>query len=225
MAPQCRTDTGVVTPDTYHHGDLPNALRAAATELIAEKGLGGFSLREGARRAGVSHTAPAHHFGDTAGLLTSLALEGFAHLEAQMRAAAESESEPYAKLSAIGRAYVETGTSNPSYCTILFREDLVRIDDPNSMAAAQDCMGVLKETLVLVAEEIQEQAGVEISSSQLDTAAKLCWTSMHGLVVLWPSMQAAAKVIDQQDQSLSLAELIDGFTKVIVNGMRSSALG
>ena len=69
--------TSVTSATTYHHGDLPNALRRAAVEVIEERGLGAFSLREVARRAGVSHTAPAHHFGDMRGLLTSVAIEGF----------------------------------------------------------------------------------------------------------------------------------------------------
>ena len=54
----------------YHHGDLPAALRAAAVDLIQERGPAKFSLREVARRAGVSYAAPSHHFGDARGLLS-----------------------------------------------------------------------------------------------------------------------------------------------------------
>ncbi len=61
----------------YHHGDLRRALLAAALEAIEESGPAALSLRDLARRAGVSHAAPAHHFGDKAGLLTALAAEGF----------------------------------------------------------------------------------------------------------------------------------------------------
>src|SRR5258707_3669661 len=75
-------DPVTVATDRYHHGDLPNALRRAAVEVIEERGLAAFSLREVARRAGVSHNAPAHHFGDVRGLLTSLAVEGFDLLSA-----------------------------------------------------------------------------------------------------------------------------------------------
>ena len=61
----------------YHHGALRPALLAAAEAVIAERGVDGFSLRETARRAGVSPAAPAHHFGDARGLLTALATEAF----------------------------------------------------------------------------------------------------------------------------------------------------
>jgi AcrR family transcriptional regulator len=92
--------------DGYHHGDLPNALRRAAVEVIEERGAGGFSLREVARRAGVSHTAPAHHFGDMKGLLTSVAEEGFAALHAASEAAVSTSDDPVEQLTALGRAYV-----------------------------------------------------------------------------------------------------------------------
>ena len=61
----------------YHHGDLAAALLAAAEAELAEKGVEAFSLRSVAKRAGVSHAAPAHHFGDATGVLTALATEGF----------------------------------------------------------------------------------------------------------------------------------------------------
>lgn len=60
-------------PRPYHHGDLRAALLHAAEEELAERGMEAFSLRSVAKRAGVSHAAPAHHFGDAQGLLTALA--------------------------------------------------------------------------------------------------------------------------------------------------------
>ncbi|NBO21074.1 MAG: TetR/AcrR family transcriptional regulator, partial [Rhodobacteraceae bacterium] len=67
----------------YHHGDLATALIAAAHQELSEQGAAGFSLRRVARRAGVSHAAPAHHFGDAAGLLAALAAQGFRRLIGQ----------------------------------------------------------------------------------------------------------------------------------------------
>ena len=64
----------------YHHGNLRAVLLEAALAEIAERGPQALSLRELARRAGVSHAAPAHHFGDKPGLLTAIAAEGFRRL-------------------------------------------------------------------------------------------------------------------------------------------------
>ena len=66
----------------YHHGQLREALVASGRTLLAERGIRGFTLRECARRAGVSHGAPAHHFGDAAGMLTAYAAQGFARIRA-----------------------------------------------------------------------------------------------------------------------------------------------
>src|SRR5687768_2929710 len=74
-------------PRSYHHGALREALISAAAALIEQKGLEGFSLRETARRAGVSPSAPAHHFGDARGLLTAIATQGFEALAAALEAA------------------------------------------------------------------------------------------------------------------------------------------
>ena len=67
----------IVAGRPYHHGDLQRTLLAAAVAAIGESGPAALSLRDLARRAGVSHAAPTHHFGDKAGLLTVLATQGF----------------------------------------------------------------------------------------------------------------------------------------------------
>src|SRR5260370_38273616 len=64
----------------FHHGSLHEALVAAADAVLTERGVEGFTLREAARRAGVSPAAPAHHFGSATGLLTEVAIRGFEEL-------------------------------------------------------------------------------------------------------------------------------------------------
>src|SRR5215208_779795 len=115
--------------ERYHHGDLPNALRRAAVDVIVERGLGGFSLREVARRAGVSHTAPAHHFGDVRGLLTSVAEEGFVLLHDASEAAVAGGGAPVERLAALGEAYVGMARLHPAHCEVMFRTDLVDEND------------------------------------------------------------------------------------------------
>jgi AcrR family transcriptional regulator len=173
-----------VTPDRYHHGDLPNALRRAAVEVIDEQGLGRFSLREVARRAGVSHTAPAHHFGDVRGLLTSLAVEGFDHLYDATSAAAATPvaaGDPAERLAAIGEAYVTLAIDHPAHCQVMFRTDIVDPDDVTLRDAGMRAYDVLRDTIGALVDA--EDLDVDV-----DTASELCWATMQGLVELEPKL-------------------------------------
>jgi AcrR family transcriptional regulator len=109
---------------SYHHGDLKAALIVAAEYIIADKGIEGFSLREAARRAGVSPGAPAHHFGTAKGLLTEVALLGYAELGRYL--AKDTQSD----LAVLSAAYVRFALDHPGQFRLMFRNDLVNRDDP-----------------------------------------------------------------------------------------------
>lgn len=105
----------------YHHGDLRAALLAAAEAELAERGVEGFSLRQVAKRAGVSHAAPAHHFRDAQGLLTALATEGFRQfLSAQHAREAQAAPDPRAQLMAAGLGYVDFAQARPALFGLIF---------------------------------------------------------------------------------------------------------
>ncbi len=197
--------------DRYHHGDLPNALRRAACEVIVEEGLGGFSLREVARRAGVSHTAPAHHFGDMAGLLTSVAIEGFERLAETTRAAIDTSDDPADRLIAMGTAYIEVGVRFPAHCEVMFRHDVVRDDDPDLIHAGTGAYTVLRD---VVAAFIEDE-GLDVDP---DDGAKLCWSTMQGLLVLHPSMEGVGQATGRPTRSRE--DLVAFFTRTIVAGLR-----
>ena len=94
-------------PPPYHHGDLRQAMLQAAGEVLEELGLERFTLRECARRAGVSHGAPAHHFGDVRGLLTALVAGGFEQLLVWMdEHEAAAPGDAFSQLAANGKAYL-----------------------------------------------------------------------------------------------------------------------
>ena len=197
--------------ERYHHGDLPNALRRAAVDVIEERGLGAFSLREVARRAGVSHTAPAHHFGDVRGLLTSIAAEGFDALQRVTEEAAAPLDDPVERLRAIGRAYVALGRSNRAHCEVMFRTDIVDPDDPALREAGMGAYSVLERTM-------QELIDDERLTVDLDHAVWWCWSTMQGLVQLEPKLAVIAGV--RGDAEPDHAELADRFTDLIVTGLR-----
>lgn len=106
----------------YHHGALREALIQATESLLAERGADGFSLREVARRAGVSPAAPSHHFGDGAGLLTAVATLGFEGLTQALEAGdARCGSDPVAALREQGLAYVDFALRHPGRFRLMFR--------------------------------------------------------------------------------------------------------
>src|SRR3954451_14982775 len=113
----------------YHHGDLRRALLDTALEAIAEHGPVAISLRELARRAGVSHAAPTHHFRDKTGLLTALAAEGWGLVADAL------EGVPGRDFAELEVSYVVFATDHPAHFAVMRAPGLVRRDDPELVAA------------------------------------------------------------------------------------------
>jgi AcrR family transcriptional regulator len=155
-------------PQPYHHGDLRRALLAAATEAIAESGPAALSLRDLARRVGVSHAAPAHHFGDKTGLLTAVAVEGLELLAVELEAAG-------ADILASGRAYVAFAASHRAHFEVMFQPSLLHVQDPTLVAARQRAGQALRAGL-----EDPRVAGGAPAESGL-----AAWSIVHGFATLW----------------------------------------
>lgn len=110
----------------YHHGALREALVEAAARLAAERGAGALSLREVARRAGVSQAAPYHYFADKSALLAAVAEEGFRLFDqVQAAAYAQAPDEPVERLQALGASYVRFALDRPHFFKVMFRPHLV----------------------------------------------------------------------------------------------------
>jgi len=185
-APRILAGVSPERPERYHHGDLPNALKAAAIDVITEKGVAGFSLREVARRAGVSHAAPAHHFGDSAGLLTALATDALEVLHRHIDEALDGIDDPVERLVAAGRAYVDAGVRYPAFAEVTFRRDVLDVDDPAYQGAAERAYA----SLVGVLEQVRDQRNPDLDVA---LAARHCWATMQGLLVLYPMMAGRAE--------------------------------
>lgn len=204
--------TSATAPSTsYHHGDLPNALRRAAVEVIEERGVGGFSLREVARRAGVSHTAPAHHFGDMKGLLTSVAEEGFDELHRVCLAAIADLDDPVERMDALGRAYVGLARSHPGHCEVMFRVDIIDTEDPELMECGLESYQVLESAVAALIE-------AEHLAVDLDDATWFCWSTMQGLVQLEPKIALINAA--HGGEPVPTDALISRFMRLVLNGLR-----
>ncbi|HTJ42120.1 MAG TPA: helix-turn-helix domain-containing protein, partial [Kofleriaceae bacterium] len=107
---------------TYHHGDLRNALIAAALQLIAEKGVEGFTLRDAAKKAGVSVAAPYRHFTDRDDLLAAVAADCMQRLGDAMDRALEAagDVDPLSAFRATGIAYVRFAVEHPAHFRVMY---------------------------------------------------------------------------------------------------------
>ena len=186
------------------------ALRAAAVDVILDKGLGAFSLREVARRAGVSHAAPGYHFGDVPGLLTSVAIEGFDTLFAETSEAAAAHDDPVERLKAIGRAYVRVGVRHPAHCEVIFRDDVINADDEQLQAAGLRAYGLLEST-------VAEIAARHNPSIDVTDAARLCWAMVQGLVQLQSKFTLLDTTLGMSPTDIE--DRAERFTELILTGV------
>ena len=148
----------------YHHGDLRRALLRAAIETIGESGPAAMSVREVARRAGVTHAAAAYHFGDKAGLLTAVAAEGYRLLGEALRDARPGFLE-------VGVAYVRFAVSHRAHFEVMYRPELYNRDDADVQAARAAAAVLLYGSAS--PDEGELAAGVA------------AWSLVHGLATLW----------------------------------------
>lgn len=166
----------------YHHGNLRQALLDAAVALIAETGPRGFTLREAARRAGVSHNAPYRHFRDKDDLLAAVATEGFDRLAGAMARAAP-RSRPIDRLRRSGLAYVDFAIRWPQHFAAMFDLPWNKLDYPACAAAAERCFG----TLLAFVRECQD-AG-QMTAGDSERYAYQAWALVHGIAKLANSGQ------------------------------------
>ena len=165
------------TRESYHHGDLAAALVAEGATLLAEGGIDGFSMRNVARRTGVSVAAPSHHFGNAKGLLTAIATEGFAQLERQLEVAAADTVDPIGRVVAMCSAYVDMTKSHPGHAAVMFRLDAIDETDQCFRKHSMRAFDLLKSALTRAAPE-------SASASGLSLGAKTLWAAMHGIAAL-----------------------------------------
>ena len=189
----------------YHHGDLRRALLEAAEEELIEKGMEGFSLRGCAKRAGVSHAAPAHHFTDVTGLLSALAADGFERFLAitNARADAAKDRPPRERLVAIGLGYIEFARRNPALFGLMFSSQKVDFQHEALQKSASAAFG----QLVAGVGEITGADPYRSHEGQLKVAS--VWAIVHGLSHLLLSGQLSfLKDRSEEELEADLASII-----------------
>jgi AcrR family transcriptional regulator len=164
--------------DTYHHGDLKRALTDAALQLVQEKGPKGFTLREVARRAGVSAAAPYRHFADKSQLLAAAATQGFVQLHERLDATADATTDLTEQVLAMGRAYVRWAVTHPDYYQVMFGSELDKTESPEVLTAGLRAFADLLDAIVRC-----QNAKLLPTGDPLEIAGPI-WSLLHGVSML-----------------------------------------
>jgi AcrR family transcriptional regulator len=176
-----RTAAKKPATSSYHHGDLHDALLKAAERILERDGLPGLTLRAVAREAGVSHAAPAHHFGDLTGLVSELAAIGYGRFGAALTAAAAAGRSPAEMGLARGRAYVDFARAHPAMYQLMFSAERLDMNNPVLRQAADASFS----GLVAAINESRNDAIAE-NTLTLGQAADIArvWSLVHGFAML-----------------------------------------
>lgn len=158
--------------EAYHHGGLRRTLIAVAVELVAREGAEALSLREVARRAGVSHNAPYRHFPSRAALLAAVAAAGFEALAAKLETVPEA-AFPAARLQMLGQAYVAFALENGALYRLMFGGAIEPGADPALAAAGERAFDLLRRAVAAIAPR-----------APLREATVSAWAFVHGLAHL-----------------------------------------
>lgn len=192
----------------YHHGDLRQALIDAVLAIIVEdRDAANVSLREVARRVGVSQAAPYRHFADKDALLEAVAEEGFQQLLKALAIDAGSEPNPLVRLQASGVAYVKFAIAHPAHYRVMFSTFRVEQGTYSSLnAAAGEAFAVMVDAISAG----QAMGGIQAGDPR--QLAWITWSLVHGLALLLIDRQLP--IVDEQDMlslvTLATQSLVDG---------------
>jgi AcrR family transcriptional regulator len=163
----------------YHHGDLRRALVNASVAMVDAEGAAALTLRGVARRLGVSHAAPGHHFPDRPALLAAVAARGFTRLAEATEQARDRASTPVERLSATGVAYVEFASKHPELFRLMFGPDILDAgSDPDLTTSSTRAFEVLVNAVIAA-------LGNEATPERVRVTTTAAWSLVHGLATLF----------------------------------------
>jgi len=188
----------------YHHGNLREALIAAALVLVAEGGPAAFTIAEAARRAGVSPAAPYRHFRDAEALLAEVAIRGFEHLADRLsRAWSQGRPTPMRGLEAIGRAYLDFARSEPAFYAAMFEARLNAENYPGLLSASEHAFAVMRDAAEALAMAVPK-AG---RPPPLMVALHL-WSLAHGVAALFGRHDGGRRKLPMSPEDLLEAGIL-----------------
>jgi len=205
---------------SYHHGDLREALLQAAESLLKEAGVAGLTLRACARRAGVSHAAPKHHFADVSDLLSEVAARSYDRLTDVLKAHRIGSGAPQERIVSVFRAYVAFARQYPNHFRLMFRWDAMASNNAALQAAASRTFAEMTSSVSLRrgdSEVTAETLEHRIRERGLQNDVLLAWSQIHGYAQL---------LLEGQFDGFAEEEGMDAFVErtVVENGRRLSRM-
>ncbi|MBV1706011.1 MAG: TetR/AcrR family transcriptional regulator [Hyphomicrobiales bacterium] len=179
----------------YHHGNLRQALVDAADQLVAERGLGGLTFAEAAKRVGVTGAAPYRHFSDRQALVDELARQGFSRFTNDLAAAAASTPQPIDAFAAMGRAYLDFARQAPGLYQAMFSARPAAALGDNAHSAFSAGVAAML-------------AGARLTPRQEEALGLKIWALAHGIA----SLEAAGFIASPD---LATTALLDGAAAII----------
>jgi AcrR family transcriptional regulator len=192
------------TGDRYHHGNLRAALLDSALEVLTETGVAGFSMREAARRAGVSQSAPKHHFGDTRGLLGALATRAYRQLCERLEAVELSGLDIRERVTGLAVEYVAFARDNRALFDLMWRMTQFDYDDPELTEQKHRALHALDRVLR------GTDAGPTPNEDPALVQSYAVWSLVHGYTTL-----ALEGAIDKQTTDLPASDLLPTMLQLI----------
>ena len=188
----------------YHHGNLREALIAAAVDLISQHGPEGFTVAEAARLAGVSPGAPYRHFRDAEALLAEVALRGFDRFAEALAAAwAGGKPDPLRAYEALGRAYLAFARREPAYYAAMFETRIAHDAHPGLLAASDRAFGVLRDATEALVARLPEGRRPPVLMVALHV-----WSMSHGIASLFCRPDRSRRKLPMAPEDLLEAGLL-----------------
>ena len=157
--------------NNYHHGDVRNSIISAGIDIITEDGAQSLTIRNAAKKIGVSHTAPYRHFKNKEELLVAIAIKGFDLLEQEINNASA--------LVEIGRAYIQFAISNSNYYRVMFGDSIRNKTDYPEFFKAYDRS--FRRLIQVIGNSGNKQGS---DKTDLEITAVAVWSLLHGYCLL-----------------------------------------
>ncbi len=201
-------DTFIKSGGVYRHGNLREAILITSLQIIAERGVENLSIREVAKKTGVTHQAPYRHFKDKSALLAALAQDGYEKLYVQMNNALEGAQNPLIQLHKLGESYLLWAFNAPDHFRLMFSHNTP------DFAISQDLQTAANNISSLVYAVVgKNQEANIIRANTTESIARQFWAAVHGVSILFINGQFKPLSNDLTQAKLLLDEMMSNFVQ------------